>query len=775
MAYSVVGKSLPKIDSRDKVTGRAQYAADISLPGMLVGKILRSPHPHARILAVDTTEAERLPGVRAVLTGANIPTARIGNQIKDQPILARDKVRFAGEPVAVVAAVDEATADAALSLIRVEYQELPVVTDPLAALEPEAPTIHEDLDSYEATLVPLGRRDGRPAPPNLLNRSRIQRGDVEKAFAQADLVVEARYRTQVVHPACLEPHACVAQVSPQGKVTVWTSTQGPFIIRNAIAHALSLPLSRVRVIGTVVGGGFGGKSSPFIEPMSVLLAQRTGRPVKIVLSRQEDFTGTSARHAAIIDLKTGITRDGQLLAVKGRVVFDTGAYADSGVMMARRCFNLQGPYNVPNVELEDAVAYTNNTMHGSMRAPASPQTLFAIESQMDIMARVLGLDPIEFRLKNAVREGDSGPEGGTLYNVGLEKTLLEAKRFVNQVPKPSGRFVGRGVACGQRSTGPGGQRASACCLKVEEDGTAVLFTGGMELGGGLNTVLAQIVAEGLGIPMEKVVLVAADTDLTPMEGGSTGSTATYRVGATVKLAVDEARGELQRLAAERLEANPDDLEIANGQVFVRGSSQKSIPMAALAKAAMTSGRGPLLATGASLKEGRAALLKERPGMIDAPAYTTHVVDLEVDPLTGKVAILNYLAVHDVGFALNPQGAEGQIQGAVVFGLGYALTEEMVADGGHVLNPNFTNYRLFTAPDVPPLQWAMLEEPSDLGPYGAKGIGEPPLVPVAAALANALHDALGIRFREMPFTPEKIATAWQQRMRPRGGTEEVSHA
>lgn len=729
------------------------------MSGMLWGKVLRSPLAHARILSIDVRPALGLPGVKAILTHADVPPALMGIQLKDQPILARGKVRFVGEPVAAIAAVDEYTAAAALALIQVEYEELPALFDPEMALQTGAVLIHEDLDSYEGSIRPAGRKQYANLHSNTLNYVRFQRGDVEKAFAESVLVLEERYRTQAVYPAYLEPHETLASVDEA--VTVWTSTQAPFNVRSALAEALGLPQNRVRVIGAPVGGGFGGKITPLLEPLAVLLSMRTGRPVKIRTTRDEDFVSATRRHPTISDLKMGVTRDGQILAVKGRVLFDTGAYADAGVRMADRCYNLQGPYDVPNIDLEGYSIYTNNTPHGYLRGPGSPQTIFAIESHLDAIARKLEIDPIELRLKNAVKEGSLTAQGAILKNVGLAESLLLAHDFLLRRDK-SAPHRGWGVACGQlgveeTAKGPA-VSSSNVSLRVEEDGSIVLLTGVVEIGGGQTTILGQIVAEGLGVPLEQVSIVAADTEVTPAESGSVASSVTYRVGNTVRLAVEEAREQLINLGAESLEANPKDLALDGKGVYVRGSPERVVSWAALARRAQTSGRGLIVSSSGSKREKWLEALRSEGKAVDAPTYGTHVVEVEVDPETGQVALCHYFAAHDVGFALNPQSLEGQVQGGVVFGIGFALGEEVVSVEGRTLNPTFADYKVCTALDVPKISNRLVEKKSGFGPFGAKGVAELPTVPVAAAIANAIYDAVGVRVTQLPMTPEKVRAA-----------------
>jgi CO/xanthine dehydrogenase Mo-binding subunit len=499
----------------------------------------------------------------------------------------------------------------------------------------------------------------------------------------------------------------------------------------------------------------------------MLLAQKASLPVRMALTLQEEFVGSFYREAADVTLKVGVKKDGTLVALHGRIVYDTGAYSDVLGHIGGATAHLVGLYNIPNFDVEGCVVYTNNTPRGQNRAPRTPQPIFALESHMDAVARKLGMDPLEFHLKNAVEDGDNLPGRGLLRNAGLKKSLHTVADYLHREKGVRAPLRGWGIACGERTLSPVAQAgaASSAYVRVNEDGTATLFSGISEVGGGQWTAMSQIVAEVLGIPFEHVAVVVGDTELTPPEGGTGGSLTTGRVGTSLRLAAEDARGQLFRLAAQRLSVREEDLEIGGGQVYAKGAPETAIPIADLATAALTSPGGSILGTGSHLREKWVAALADAKGVVDSAHYCTHAACVEVDVETGQVRVLKYFACHDVGFAINPRLVEGQIEGGVVYGLGYALTEEVLTQRGRVLNPSFMDYLLPTATSVPRIQYATISVPSGYGPFGVKGIGEPPTVPVAPAIANAVYDAVGVRIKDLPITPEKILKALRGKTLP----------
>lgn len=752
MALNVIGQRTRRVDAPAKATGRALYVADHQPQGLLQGKVLRSERAHARLVRIDTSRAERLPGVRAVLTAADVPSTLTGPSVKDRPILARGVVRFVGEPIVAVAAVDVPTAEEALGLIQVEYDDLPGVFDPQEALGESAARVHPDARSY----APAGGAQQREG--NVLSRAVTSRGDVAAGMAEADVVVEATYHTQPVHHGYIETRETVAQVEPSGTITVWASCQGPFRMRTLLSEALGLPPSQIRVIGAPPGGAFGGKMFLGLEAICVLLAQKTGRPVHLGATREEEFFGGEMRHPGTFNLRAGVTRDGHIVALEGDCVFDTGAYASWGPVVANLSSNLMGPYRIPNVRLDAVVVYTNNLVSGMHRAPGAPQVNFAIESLLDTIARRLGMDPVELRLLNGVEAGDRASTGARITSDALKESLRRVRQYGADHPLPPGPHVGRGVACGQWAVWGGGRGvpASSCTVRMNEDGTVVLAAGAMDLGTGANTILAQIVAEGLGLQPSAVTVVAADTELTPFDDGSGGSMATFRAGNAVRIAAEDLRRRLVRLAAEKLEASAEDLDVGEGRVYVRGSPERGMTLAQVAAAAQFAPSGTLQAHSSQLREE--LWPRPDPDACDQATFSTHVADVSVDPETGQVRLLGYLAAQDVGVALNPANVEGQIEGGVVSSVGFALTEHLVLDQGRPLNISLLDYKMPTALDVPAIGSSLIEERSATGPYGAKGVGEPPVIPVAAAIANAIENAVGVRIRDLPITPEKIRRA-----------------
>ncbi len=744
---TVVGKALPRFDAPGKVTGTAVYAADFAVPGMLVGRVLRSPEAHARIVRLDFTRARALPGVRAIIGAADVPDVRYGGAIKDETVFASGKVRYIGQPVAAVAATTPEAVEAALAAIEVTYEPLPAVLDLAAALAPGAPLVHEEYADY--TAIPVFHRDG-----NVCNRARIVVGDVERGFEEADRIFEHRFRTAMVHQGYTEPRAAVAQWDSSGTVTVWSNTQLPFEVQNTLAEILQTPPSRIRVVVPGIGGGFGGKLRVGVEHFAALLARRAGRPVKIVTTSEEELTAAYPRQGAVIELKTGVTRDGRITAKSGRICFDTGAFAGSGPGVASvATLVLAGPYRIPNLHLEGLAVYTNKTNCGSFRAPSGPQSNFAVESQMDIMADALGLDPLDFRLRNIVREGDEGPTGQVLHAVGLEECLRKAAAAIgwhDRRPEP-GR--GKGLACGWWTTTGG---SSGVYVKINPDGTVALNTGAAEIGTGALTGAAQVLAEELGVGLEDIRVVSADTFATPFDFGAQGSRTAFAVGGACRAAAADLRPRLFALAAAQLGVEPEACTLADRHVVAGG---KRIALAELARLSQQTGGG-LIAQGTFIAPATTYDAKRVEGhaypAFHSPSFHAHAVDLSVDPETGEIAIHRYVVAQDVGFAINPTYIEGQIEGGVAQGLGQALSEEIVYEGGRVLNANLTDYKMPTMLDMPRVESILVQHPSAAGPYGAKGVGEPPNIEPPAAVANAVAAATGLRITTLPITAEKIA-------------------
>ena len=751
----VVGKSLPRLDASGKVTGTAVYAADFALPGMLWGKIVRSSEPHARIARIDTERARRMPGVRAVLTAADVPDVRYGGALKDETVFARDKVRYVGQPVAAVAAVTAEAAEAAAAAVEVSYEPLPPVLDLAAALAPGAPLVHEDWRTY--TAIPILHRDG-----NVCNRARIVTGDVERGWAEADRVFAHRFTTAMVHQGYTEPRAAVAAWDSAGQVTVWSNTQLPFEIQNTLAEILQVLPGCVRVIVPGIGGGFGGKLRVGVEHFAVLLARKAGRPVKVLTTSEEELTAAYPRQGTLIELKTGVTRDGRITAKEGRIWFDTGAFAGSGPGVASvATLVLAGPYRIPNLFLEGYAVYTNKTNCGSYRAPSGPQANFAVESQMDMIADALGLDPLEFRLRNIVREGDEGPTGQTLTAVGLEECLLRAAKAIGWENRKPGPWRGKGLACGWWTTTGG---SSGVYVKINPDGTVGLNTGAVEIGTAALTGAAQILAEELGVNLADIHVVSADTFATPFDFGAQGSRTAFAVGNACRAAVAELKRKILAQAAAHLRVEPEALALRDRHVVADGTR---VSLGEVARLSQLSGGG-LIAHGTFIAPPTPYDAKRVEAHVypafHSPSFHAHAVDLSVDAETGDITIHRYVVAQDVGFAVNPTYIEGQIEGGVAQGLGQALSEEIVYAGGRVLNANLTDYKMPTTVDVPRVESILVQHPSQVGPYGAKGVGEPPNIEPPAALANAVAAASEVRVMTLPLTAEKIALALRGRER-----------
>lgn len=755
----VVGARITRVDALDKVTGRAQYGADIHPSRMLHCRLLGSYLPHALIKHIDVSRASALPGVKAVVTAADFPDVLVGFSIRDRPVLARDKVRFVGETVAAVAAVDEDTARAALEMIDVEYEELPAIFTMEAALAADAPRIHDRAGSYTTNF-------DAQAYDNVCSHTSIQRGEVAAALQKSDLVLERRYRTPLQHQGYTEPHAMVASADQSGRVTVWTSHQGPFLVRNELAPLLELPMSRVRVIGTYVGGAFGGKADTVFEPIVARLSQKAGRPVQLVLSRADEFMLGFPKHPSDITLKTGMTRDGHLTAVEAKALFNTGAYAGFGPLTAGRVMLATGPYRVPAVKLDGYAVYTNMVSCGACRGPGAFQAAFAIEQQMDELAREVGIDPLELRLLNGLQDGDLTATGAHLHGSSYRETIEAIRERAATLPplerqdsrRPWIRR-GRGVASSLWGTGA---FASAATVKLNEDGTLGVQFGSPEVGTGANTVLSQMVAEQLGVDFGDVHIEVADTDTAPYDLASGSSRITYTGGLSVVQAAQTVRQQICELAASELEVNVEDLALSGGRVHVRGAKDVGLTLAQVSRRAHQLPRGPIAAT-ASLRPE--APEWDREGVKGHPlpskcaeTFNTHLCEVEVDTRTGKVTVSRYIAAHDVGRAINPIGVEGQIQGGVIHGIGYALMEEMVLDQGRVVNPSFFEYRVPLAPEVPLVEAIIIEKPLADGPFGAKGVGETGGFPPGAAIANAVFDATGVRIRQAPLHPERVLSA-----------------
>jgi CO/xanthine dehydrogenase Mo-binding subunit len=738
----VVGHPLPRFDAPGKVTGSAVYAADFALPGMLHGKIARSGEAHARVVSIQTRQALGVPGVRAAITAADVPDVRYGGAVKDETVFAREVVRYLGQPVAAVVATTPEAAEAGAAAIEIEYELRAPVYDLAAALAPGAPLLHEAWETY--TAIPILERSG-----NVCNRARIAVGDLERGWAEADRVFEHRFTTAMVHQGYTEPRAAVAAWDSSGQVTVWSNTQLPFEVQNTLAEILDIPPSKIRVIVPGVGGGFGGKLRVGVEHVAALLAKKCGRPVKVITTSEEELTAAYPRQGALVEIKTGVTRSGRITARQGRIYFDTGAFAGSGPGVASvATLVLAGPYRIPNLLVEGYAVYTNKTNCGSYRAPSGPQANFAVESQMDVIADALGIDPLALRLANVVHEGDEGPTGQVLTAVSVEECLRRAADAIGWSDRRPGPGRGKGLACGWWTTTGG---SSGVYVKINPDGTVALNTGAAEIGTAALTGAAQILAEELGVDLGDVSVVSADTFATPFDFGAQGSRTAFAVGNACRVAAVE----LKRKIAEQLGVAADALALRDKQV-VTGSA--CVLLADVARQSQAAGGG-LIAHGTFIAPPTAHDAKRVSGHVypafHSPSFHAHAVDLSVDRETGEISIHRYVVAQDVGFALNPTYIEGQIEGGVAQGLGQTLSEEIVYRDGRVMNANLTDYKMPTAVDVPPIESILVQQPSAVGPYGAKGVGEPPNIEPPAAVANAIASAIGWRATSLPITAEKV--------------------
>jgi CO/xanthine dehydrogenase Mo-binding subunit len=741
--YATIGQPVGRAEGPEKVTGSAVYPADMHLPGTLVGKCLRSPYAFARILSVDASAARRVPGVQAVLTGVDLPDMLVGRFLRDMPILARDVVRFVGQKVAAVAADDVDAAEEALQRIEVEYEELTPVLDPLEAMRPDAPVLHPQFMSY------IGRVDKPQEHHNVTAHSTWQRGDLEAAFAAADHVFEHTFRTQHQHQAYIEPHASVVSVDTQGRVQVWINSKMPFQVRQQLAEGIDQPQDMVCVYPTFIGGDFGGKGSFMDTHVAYWLARTTGRPIRMAMTYVEELMAGNPRHPAVMTFKTGVKHDGTITARQARLIFDSGAYAAfkpaRGVNYGSHC---AGPYKMQAMQIDSYMVYTNHVPCGSMRAPGDPQSVFASEAQLDLVARALGMDPYDFRLHNIIRDGDVSPLGHHWHNVMGTRTLEAAAQTAGyHQPKRSvpGKKVGRGVAIYERHIGAG---TSVSKVVVAPDGSVTLHTALRDTGSGFYTVLRQIVGQELGVPYNTIRMETWSTDDTLFDTGAGGSRVTHVGGQATYGAVRAVCQQLRDLAAARYGWAPEGIAFQQEHVQVPGQ-----PPVRLADLVAQSG-GPV--------EAEFTFTADRDE--DLTVFCAQIAEVEVEEETGDVALKTFTTAHDIGTILNPISHQGQIEGAVMQGIGYALMEELQYDEGRVSTLSFGEYKIPTMHDIPELRTVLI--PSESGgptPYGGKAIGEQPISAVAPAIVNAVLDATGISIPNLPVTAEKVFRAMQEQV------------
>lgn len=765
-ALSVVGTRQPRHDAWQKVSGASVFGTDFSLPGMLRGKIFRSPYPHAMIRTLDTSKAEALPGVRAVITHADFQDRRFGPAVKDQTVLAVDKVYFQGQPVCAVAADTIEIAENALALIDVDFDPLPNIGSAEQAMEDASEPVHPE--SKPVVPVPYKSR-------NVNSRTLITRGDVEKGFRESDFILEETYSTQRVHQGYIEPKAATAAFDrATGRVTVWAATQASFFLRASIADMLDMPVSSIQVITTQAGGGFGGKAMGEFEAICIALARKAGRPVKIVLTRAEELIAGTPRPEMHFTIRSGV-KQGRIVARKARAVVDGGGFAMEAPMYAGiACMQLLGVYDIPNFELEGVSTYTNKQPAGSYRAPGTAETNFAVESHTDMLAKRAGKDPLAFRLANCWTEGSLGPTGQVMESVGVKEVLRRTAGSIGWAKRDSfgegvqgSKKYGIGLACAYIPTVSA--LGSSAFVRLNEDGRVTVITGAQDTGAGSLTALMMIAAEELGIGLDRMQVQNGDSDLTPWDGGAQGSRTTAAAGNAVMRAAVEVKRQLVELAASQMKADPGNIKLEDGSA--RTSTGESITLAELAKMALSSKGGPIVGSGSYAMEYPDHDKDSIKGFVAFPsiqdaAFVAHAAVVSVDVSTGKVSVERYAASHDVGKAINPLGVEGQMHGGAVQGIGYALYEQIRRDeSGLVLNPDFGGYKLPTIADVPEIEAEIVEGYLGKGPYGAKAVGEGNIVPPSGAIANAVFDAVGARIRNLPMSPEAVLNGMELTTHP----------
>ncbi len=748
-ALDSVGRGWPRTEAREKVRGAALFIEDIHVSGMLSGRVYRSPMAHARIVRVDTSRAEALEGVVAVVTGAELPFLH-GESLVDEPFLARDKVRYIGEAVAVVAALDQATADRAVQLIDAEYEELPAVFDPVEGARPGAPLVHENVASYRhaAGVTPV-------PSTNICNHFTLRKGDPDAAFARCDRVFEDTFSTPMQQHCMLEPHGTVCLFSEEGHITLWTNNDSPYRARKELAESFGVQMADVRVISAPnIGGNFGGKGGLKAEASAAAIAWKVrGRPVRILFSRDEEFSSSIGRHPSKTRIRTGVMRDGTIVAREVEVYLDSGAYAEKGPTVARFCgVSAAGPYRIPHVKVDVYCVYTNKTMSGAMRGYGGPQACWAYESQMDIIARELEIDPIDLRRRHMYRDGDEHVTGQPLESAGVSEcveALAEAMAWKTRDRRPD---TGVGIACMERAVKtPFG---SAAFLKVNEDGSVDILSSSTEVGQGIDTALRQVVAEELGVPVERIRKAAPDTAFTPFDASTTSSRSMFHMGNAVRLAAADVRRQILAHAAAQLRLEAADLVIRDGSVRRADGSGPALTIAEVLKIAYAQS-GTVLGRGYFYPETEDEITEYYSRAMAFWLEGAVGAEVEVDRQTGQVRVIKLWGAFDAGKAINPVTCEGQIQGGISMGLGFAMGEEVAFRNGLCLNPSFLGYAVPLATDVPEIEPLIVEHPHPHGPYGAKGMGETTNVPVPSAIANAIHDAVGVRIHHLPITPEKV--------------------
>jgi len=752
--YSSIGKRLPRVDGAAKATGRALYAGDITLPHMLHGGILRSPYPHAKILTIDTTRAARLPGVKAVLTGKDTAGKKSGvvpyiPSIYDDFILQREKVRYVGDAVACVAAVDEDTVQEALSLIKVEYEPLPAVFDPEKAYEPGAPQIHSHAER------------------NLCFPMLLVHGDMDVGFKASDYIREDRFEVAKKQHCFIENYSSLTRYdAASGGLTVWTATQNPFLVRGYLAHMLDWPESRVTLMNISVGGSFGGKGMLNSDLFcSALLSIRTERPVRLVYTREESFLCGVQKHPMVFYIKVGAKKDGKIQAVDVTVFSNTGAYAGYGPSITLcTCGFLSLTYRMPNYRFDGKTMYTNIPSGGPHRGFGNQQSRFAFEQVLDMLAEDLSMDPVDIRLKNAVVEGDITPDGWKITSCGLSESLERVRERSGWKEKRGKLGNGHGVGVGCTGYIVGGRvfynyDCAGAFVKFEDDGKVSLIVSSADSGQGIETTLTQIAAEEVGVSPEEIRILLSDTDTAPRNMGAYASRTTLCLGNACRIALKDAKEQLFNIVAEKLEVHPDALEVKDGRIYVKACPEKGLGFKEAVSFAKNEKGQHILGKGYYDPPSEFPGYEDGKGNI-SPAYSfgAGVAEVRVDTETGSVEFLKETQAQDVGRAINPMQCEGQMEGAVIGAMGQLLYEEIVFEEGKALNPSFQDYKIPTAMDIPETEVILVETNDPEGPFGAKGMSESPEIPPIGAVANALYDAVGVRIKSLPITPEKVLRA-----------------
>jgi len=763
--YQVIGKRVPRLDALSKAMGDLRYVSDIQLPGILIGKVLRSPLPHAKILQIDISRAIRIAGVKAVVTAADTPRRKfcMNPAWANNMLLQDEKVRYVGDQVAAVAAIDEDTALEALSLIKVDYEPLPAVFDPEEAMKPGAPRIHQE----ESNIALHGSRNF---------------GDVEQGFREANSICEGTYYSPAIAHCCMEPRGCVADYDRSGKLTVWSTTQTPHPLREELSEVLGLPQSKISVFQAPVGGAFGARMGMDpIDGIAAVLSMKSQRPVKVINTREEEFLSSRIRYPMKIWIRSGAKKNGRLVAREIKVITDNGAYNHEGqYIMGNAGSKLAQLYAVPNIRYEGLLVYTNNVYGGAFRGYGNPQITYAMETQLDQIAESLNMDPVEIRLINANQPGSMTVSGCRITSCGLTACIEMVSQNARWREKKMGKkeigpSLRRGIGLACMIHGASGVKFfwgkdcnfSSAIIKINTDGSVDLLTGSAELGQGSNTTLAMIAAEELGVSLSDVNVINGDTDTTPACGGAWGTRQTFTAGNAVRQAASEVKKQLFGVVSRLLEAPLQDLEARDNKIYVRGTPGKYVTVKEAAAESWRNRGNPIIGRGGN-DDPWSVQPDPKTGygnVSSAYAFAAQAAEVEVDVETGLVNVINFWCAHDVGKAINPIGAECQIEGGVIsMGVGYALMENLILQGGQVQNTNFADYKIPTMLDTCQVNTYLIETIDEHGPFGAKGVGEPAMIPSAAAVASAIYDAVGIWVTEVPITPEKVLKAIKEKQR-----------